>query len=105
MQKPTIRDNAVISWSKRLLISLNLCAISMSQKVILGKPQKDIYHRVEVGVRHSVREGEAPKHNIRVFGIVDVYVAACGSIQSHGSCCRGLGSKPRNISSVGVVVN
>ena len=83
MKIHTVRGDIVISWPERLLISLNLCAISMLQKVIFVKPHKYLYHRVEVGVRHSVREDETTKHNIRVSDIVDVYIATGGPIRSH----------------------
>ena len=56
LNDPTIRDNILIARLQRLVVSPNIRIIFMLQIVIALEDKDDLDHRVEIGVRHTVRE-------------------------------------------------
>ena len=42
----------------------------VSQRVVAIKDKDDLYHRVEIGIRHTVREDKGPEHRSVVLTTV-----------------------------------
>ena len=70
MKIHTIRSNVIIPRPKYALIPWNLGILCMLQEVILVKKQKYLYHWVEVGVCHPIRESKTSQQIFWVSGII-----------------------------------
>jgi len=63
-----------------MVIPLNRGTAFVSQEVVLIAEKDDLYRRIEVRVRHTVRDNEASEHCNGIIHIVNVDVTSGGTI-------------------------